>query len=90
MEHHSEHELMKRLTEAASEVKVDSSYAHYRDQSKTYRVQGLIIIEATNQVGVVYTAEYGEGVTYVRPLTNWLDKLAWQGKHVQRFQSIVK
>ena len=83
-------ELQKRLGEASSLVRVGASYAHYKDPEKTYRVDGFVIIESTNQVGVVYSAEYGKKIAFVRPLANWLDKISWRGKYVPRFTRVVK
>lgn len=83
-------ELQQRLAAAAKEVVIGGIYAHYKDPSKTYRIKELVIIEATNQVGVVYEAEYAKGVTFMRPLTSWLDKIDWRGRIVSRFTFIEK
>jgi len=86
--HLSVETLQQRLAEAEQQVKIGARYRHYKDSTKTYRVKELVIIEATDQIGVVYVPEYVEGLAFMRPLSNWLDKVDWGGQTVNRFTFI--
>lgn len=89
MSHLSEPQLIKLLQSAATQVNVEGTYAHYKDPSKTYTVLQLAIIEATNEPCVIYQANYGKRLVFVRPISNWLAPAEWQGKSVQRFTQIT-
>jgi hypothetical protein len=85
MAHLTEAELLQKLQQAAEQVHIGARYRHYKDETHTYQVQGFAIIEATDEIGVVYKAEYGAGLTFVRSLVSWLDKVEWGGTDVHRF-----
>lgn len=85
-DHLSETELLTRLDEAAKLVAVGSQYRHYKNQ--LYKVLSLIIIEATNEVGVVYQAQYGAQLTFLRPLSVWLETVSYEGKTLPRFAKV--
>ncbi len=80
-------ELKQKLLEASRLVKIGDRYFHYKDSSKTYVIKDLAIIEATEEVGVVYAPEYEElsGVCFVRPIDNFLSSLVVNGVEVPRF-----
>jgi hypothetical protein len=46
---------------------------------------GLAITEADNSICIRYQAQYGERLTFVRPLASWLETVEWQGQRKQRF-----
>lgn len=73
MAHIEESVLRARLDEASAEVPVGSRYAHYKNDSKSYLITGFAILEANDEVGVLYEAEYGERITYIRPLSSFLE-----------------
>jgi hypothetical protein len=82
----SEEELSRRLIEAAQAVSVGARYKHYK--GKLYKVISLAILEATNEICVIYQAQYGKNLTFIRPLTDWLEKVEWQGKTLNRFTKV--
>lgn len=84
----STEELQQRIADAATLVSVGARYQHYKGADKTYRVESLVIIEATNEVGVVYVPEYVDQVSFMRPLSDWLAHVEWEGKTVPRFTLI--
>ena len=84
MEHLSEAELKKLLEQAATQVSVGSGYRHYK--GNTYLVTGLAILEAASEVGVIYRAQYGANLTFVRALSSWVEQVEYQGQMVPRFQ----
>lgn len=90
MSHLSIEELQQQITDAANLVAVGGRYQHYKGADKTYCVKELVIIEATNEVGVVYEAEYAAGVRFVRPLRDWLATIEREGWSKKRFTLIEK
>ena len=88
MAHCSQEELSALLKDASVKVEVGARYIHFKDSAKTYVVASLAILESSEEVAVVYTGEYGDRVSFVRPLSSWLAEVAWEGKSVPRFQKI--
>ncbi len=88
MAHKSQTELRNMLQTAATKVVVGGMYAHYKQPELTYKVAGLVIWEATDEVAVLYEAQYGERITFARALDVWLEKVAWQGETVPRFSRV--
>lgn len=84
MPHLSENDLKNRIEESAGHIRVGAIYKHYKD--KLYQVTGLAIIEENNQVGVIYQAQYGTHLTFIRPLSTWLEKVEKNGNLVPRFE----
>lgn len=86
--HESQVILARKLHDATAQVLPSSTYAHYKNPTKTYTVLQLAIIEATNEPCVIYQANYGKRLVFMRPISNWLAPAEWQGKTVQRFTLI--
>lgn len=68
-------EIRQVLAEAADKVSIGGVYRHYKNPDNKYTVLGLFIIEATNGVGVLYKANYGDldGIQFARPV-----KASWR------------
>lgn len=75
-------ELNAQLDDAKHLVAVGSDYFHYRNHDK-YHVVGLGIIEATQEVGVIYQKD---AFTWIRPLSSWLELVEVDGKLIPRFK----
>ena len=56
-------------------IDIPGTYVHYKDATKTYTTRKLVIIEATEEVGVEYQANYGPHLTFVRSATEWLEEV---------------
>lgn len=82
----SEEELSRRLTEAAQAVSVGADYIHYK--GKLYTVRDLAILESTNEICVIYQAQYGNRLTFIRPVSDWIKDVQWQGETLTRFTKI--
>jgi len=54
-------------------------YRHYKSPDMTYKVVAIVIQEADNRPAVVYQAEYGEKITFVRPLSVWFQTVELGG-----------
>lgn len=83
-EKQSETELSERLAKAAQQVEVGARYMHYKQLS--YTVVMLALFEENNEPCVVYRAEYGEHLTFIRPVSSWLEEIIKDGKKVKRFE----
>jgi len=87
--HQSQKTLRSRLDEAAKQVTVGGQYRHYKQAENIYCVLQLAVLEANNELCVIYQAQYGEGLTFVRQLVNWLETVEWEGQTVNRFSLII-
>jgi hypothetical protein len=83
-EDHSQ--LFAHLVEAAKRVTVGARYVHYKQLS--YKVIGLALCEDDNKPCVIYQAEYGDKITWTRPVSNWLEEIVVDGKKMKRFARI--
>lgn len=83
MDRLSDDELTQKLVEAGSQVEVGATYQHYK--GNLYRVTGLAILESNLEAAVVYQAQHGSGVSFVRPLSSWLEPVEVDGQTVSRF-----
>ena len=82
----SQAELSLRLVKARENVVVGARYQHYKQLS--YLVTDVALWEATNEACVIYQAEYGDQITFIRPLTNWLETVDVEGVQIPRFNKI--
>lgn len=82
-----EEEIEAILSEAAKRVSVGSRYRHYKN-GNTYLVKELAIMRYTGEPCVIYEAEYGKHLTFVRKLEEWFIPGEIDGKEVERFQKI--
>lgn len=81
----TQQKLLSNLKKAAIKVKVGGRYYHYKDQDKYYKVLNLAITEEDDSICVIYEAQYGEKLIFVRPLSSWLSKVEWDNKETDRF-----
>lgn len=86
--HKSQKKLANDLSKAARQVQVGGLYYHYKNPDVHYRVVGLAITEQDDEICVIYEAQYGEKLIFVRPLASWLDGLTVGGKTVKRFTPV--
>ena len=89
MAHKSQAELRDSLEEAASQVPVGDTYAHYRSPDQTYTVTGHVILETDDKVGIIYRANYGEHISFVRALDSWHAQVEDGDKTVPRFSKVT-
>ncbi len=86
MDHKPEWQLIEEIGTYAGQIKVGSSYSHYKDSTKNYTVRELVIIEGTDEVGVVYQANFHAKLIFVRPAREWVEEVEWNGTTLPRFQ----
>jgi hypothetical protein len=86
--HKNHQQLHQELVEARQQVSIGGIYAHYKFPENTYQVTGLGILEATDEVCVLYQATYDPELVFVRPLSSWLETPTWNGQKVERFSLV--
>ena len=86
--HKEQQILAKEIEEAKSKVTIGAKYRHYKSPNKIYEVIGLGFLESNDELCVIYQAQYGERLTFLRPLTVWLEQVEWDGKIVPRFTKL--
>lgn len=90
MEHLSQETLKQQLDAASKKVKIGSLYSHLKHPDKLYRISELAVIEATEEICVIYQAQYGAKLTFVRPLSNWLEVVQKDGVEIPRFKEVTE
>ena len=75
MSHKPLNELAEEIAALKEQVEIGANYVHYKDPSKQYTVRGLVVIEATDQIGVLYQANYGPRLSFVRPASEWFERI---------------
>ena len=85
MTHVPGNKLQKALDDARALVCVGATYVHYKDPQHRYTVLCLGIMEADDTLAVIYQAQYGEKLTFIRPLTSWLETVVVGEQRVPRF-----
>lgn len=89
MGHLSQEELAALVEEASAKVEVGATYTHYKHPDDSfYVVKGIALIEATDEPAVIYEAQYGAKITFVRPVSVWCEDVEWNGKQVPRFAKV--
>lgn len=79
-------QLEQKLQNVATHVEVGARYKHYKGHD--YTVLQLAILEATNEPCVVYQAEYGNKLIFVRPVSSWVEEVESEGKRIKRFEKL--
>lgn len=86
--HQEQKTLAQELDAAKTKVIIGATYRHFKGADKLYTVTGLGFVEANNELCVIYKAQYGEQLTFIRPLSIWTEHVEWEGKTVPRFTKI--
>lgn len=86
--HLSQTELSKQIDEAKQKVEIGGIYRHYKNPDMLYKVKSIAITEADDKLCVIYEAQYGANLTFVRSITSWLEFVEVGRKTVPRFTKI--
>lgn len=89
MAHKSLSELGEELCKAGEFVAIGGTYAHYKHPELHYKVTGLSVWEPTDEIVVLYEAQYGEHICFARPLEVWLETVEHEGATVPRFTKVA-
>jgi len=85
MDHTPLADLRTQLIAAQALVTVGAHYSHYKHPDRLYRVNGLSVLEASDEVAVRYALLDAPEVEFVRPLVSWLETVSFSGRSVRRF-----
>lgn len=88
MAHTTHEELVQRLNKAKLLVKIGGQYSHYRSTDKFYTIVDIAILEATEEAAVIYKANYGGGLTWIRSINDFTAQVEVDGKMVDRFTKV--
>lgn len=89
MAHKDQQDLLKDLENLRSKVKVGDKYFHYKHPDQYYHVVAVGFIEANEEPCVVYEAEYGDKITWVRTEGEFFAKVKLDnGTEVDRFTKV--
>jgi hypothetical protein len=80
-------QLSVKLAQATNSITVGGRYKHYKQLS--YKVLAIALREEDNEPCVVYQADYGDKLTWIRPVASWIEAVEIGGKVVQRFTKIA-
>lgn len=83
--HKSQTTLVNEIKIASQKVKVGGLYYHYKKPKDYYKVINIAITEWNDELCVIYEAQYGKKLIFVRPLDSWLEKVEWDGDVIDRF-----
>jgi len=82
-------QLLKELKEAKTKIRGGEKYVHYKHIENIYKVLEVGFIESTEEVSIVYQAMFGDKVTWVRPINDFLAKVKLpNGTEVARFSKV--
>ena len=84
-----EPQLLSELDRAKQKVEIGAHYFNYKNPGQIYTVLEIGFNEATEEISVVYKAEYGEGLVWIRTLNVFTEKVEVDGNEVDRFTKIV-
>ena len=88
MPHPTQEELAQKIIELEEKVHVGDHYVHYKSPENTYVILAIGLIEETETPCVVYKALYGEQLVWVRPESDFLAEVEFEGKTVPRFKKV--
>ncbi len=89
MPHTKVSDLAERITRAKKKIKLGDRYFHYKHPNKSYKIVRIGFIENTEEVCVIYEAEFGEKLVWVRTLPDFLSKVELDdGNEVDRFTKL--
>lgn len=80
--------LKQLLTDIQRDITIGARYVHYKGADKIYEVTDIAFMEANNTPCVIYKALYGEQLTFIRPVSSWIESVEWQGTTVPRFTKL--
>ena len=85
IDHTSEQELKQRLDDAKSKIDMGREYYHYKNPDQHYHIVAVGMIEETETPAVIYQAEYGDNIVWVRSVEDFLSKVAQNDKMINKF-----
>lgn len=83
-------EFETEIENAKKRIQLNEKYFHYKNPERHYTVTGLVILEETDGIGILYRAEYEDlqGVVFVRPIKSFLAEVDTENGRVKRFSLV--
>ena len=82
-------QLLSELNRLKLKVKVGDKFFHYKHSDQFYHILAIGFIEDTEIPCVVYEAEYGDKITWVRTESEFFAKVTLEdGTEVDRFTKV--
>jgi hypothetical protein len=88
MSHTSLEELEKKVASARKLVEIGAIYSHYKTPEHKYIVEFVGLLEDKEEVCVGYRALYGNGLLWVRTLSNFTERIDTPEGEIQRFLKV--
>jgi hypothetical protein len=82
----SSEKLIDRLNEHRNFL--GNSYYHYKDKSVIYIIRDIVLIEADESIGIVYSREDTPELKWLRSFENFFNEIEFEGEKVKRFIKI--
>ncbi len=76
--------LAQEIKNANKQVEIGAFYYHYKNSKRTYKVLNLGFTEVDDEICVIYEAQYGKNIIFVRSLKSWLATVIWKGNSKQK------
>jgi len=89
MAHSSIEDLQLSIQDASTHIDVGGQYVHYKHADAIYFITGFAILEATEEACVLYQSK-DTGVTFIRPVSSWLEDVQHEGVSVPRFKKYIE
>lgn len=88
--HKDQSQLLAERKAAEEKITIGADYWHHKDPNKRYRVIDLGFLESNDQIHVIYQAQYGGGIVFLRPVDSWLQEVEWEGETMPRFVQVTE
>jgi hypothetical protein len=89
MGHISQEDLRREIDQAKTLVESGAKYVHFKHPDQAYLVIGFAVREDSQEVCVIYEAQYGERIPFIRTLQSFIGTVEHEGRTVLRFTKIV-
>jgi hypothetical protein len=80
------------VSEKMDEIQAGQKYFHYKNPNRAYEIIGLALHSETMEELVIYKALYEDkfpyGQIWARPKKEFLGKVTFEGKEIDRFRII--
>jgi hypothetical protein len=82
--------LNKEISETKKQIPIGSKWYHFKSPEHYYEITGIVVIEDTDGIGVLYTSTFKptKGITFLRPIESFLSEKETENGKVKRFVKI--
>jgi hypothetical protein len=80
-------QLADTLNAVRAKIEPGSKWQHYKGNE--YIVKDIVLIEATNEVAVLYTPVLHPSIPWVRTYASWIETVVWNESEVLRFTRLA-